>query len=119
MEKETPIVGESEGAAAAPAINGLLWPFLITVTALLVWIGFQTVQLARERINLGAVKSSQDGAIREAEKIRVQFESLLANTSALANQGHAGARMVIDELQRRGVGVQMESQPAVKDFKGK
>jgi hypothetical protein len=116
---ENEIHNDNEDVGSQPSRESLNGPLLIIVVALLVSFGFQTFQLARERANLSEVKSRQDGAIQEAEKIRVQFESLISNTSTLAEKGHAGARMVVEELQRRGVGVQIESRPPSTDLKGK
>ncbi|MDP2605113.1 MAG: hypothetical protein Q8S00_21425 [Deltaproteobacteria bacterium] len=78
---------------------------IITLAALLLWFGFQSVQLWRERGNLSAVKASQETALQESEKIRLQFQGLMAKTSELANQGNAGAKLIVDELQKRGIGV--------------
>ena len=78
-------------------------PFVLLLTALLVYFGFQTLQLASERSNLSAVKSNQEGSIQEAQKIQAQFNTLVSKTSELADQGHAGAKMVMEELLNRGV----------------
>lgn len=77
----------------------------ITLVALLLWFGFQSVQLLRERGNLSAAKASQESAIQASEKVRLQFQGLVSKIAELANQGHGGARMIIDELQKRGIGV--------------
>jgi len=87
---------------------------IITLAALLLWFGFQSVQALRERGNLSGVKANQESALQEAEKIRLQFHALLAKTSELANQGHGGAKMVVDELQRRGLGAGPAVKPAEK-----
>jgi len=87
---------------------------IITLVALLLWFGFQSVQLWRERGNLSAVKANQESAIQESEKIRLQFQGLMTKTSELANQGHAGARLIVDELQKRGIGVPPPAKPAEK-----
>ena len=42
--------------------------------------------------------------MQEAQKVQAQFKSLVANTGELAAQGHAGAKMVMEELQKRGLG---------------
>ena len=102
----------SEQAPAQP--GGFNLPVIITLAALLIWFGFQTLQLFRERANLGFVKANQDSALQESEKIRVQFQSIMTKTSELASQGHPGARLVIEELQRRGIGVPSEARPADK-----
>ena len=69
---------------------------------MILWFGFQSVQLAQERSHLSLVKINQDSAVLESEKIRTQFQTIMEKTSELANQGHGGAKMVMDELQRRG-----------------
>jgi hypothetical protein len=87
--------------AAKPASN---LPFILTLAALTIYFGFQTLQLLGERSNLAMVKANQDGAIEEAQKVQAQFKNLVAKTSQLADQGHAGAKMVMEELLKRGVG---------------
>jgi hypothetical protein len=47
--------------------------------------------------------------MQEAQKLRTQFESLISKTSELANKGHAGAKLVMEELQKRGMGAQPEA----------
>ena len=90
-------------------------PFIITLAALTVYFGFQTVQLISERGNLGQVKSSQEAAIQEAQKVQTQFRNLVTKTGQLADQGHAGAKMVMEELQKQGVG--FASPPAAPEGK--
>lgn len=90
-------------------------PFIITMAALTVYFGFQTVQLISERGNLGQVKSSQEAAIQEAQKVQTQFRNLVTKTGQLADQGHAGAKMVMEELQKQGVG--FASTPAAPETK--
>jgi cell division protein FtsL len=90
-------------------------PFIITLAALTVYFGFQTVQLIAERGNLSQVKSNQEAAIQEAQKVQTQFRNLVTKTSQLADQGHAGAKMVMEELQKRGVG--FASEPALPETK--
>jgi uncharacterized protein HemX len=77
-------------------------PFAITLAALLVYFGFQTVQLIAQRSELSAVKSSQDAALQAAQNVQQQFNTIMTKTSELAKQGHAGAKMVLEGLQRIG-----------------
>ncbi len=116
MENQSLNIEQSEPVtdpAPAPQ-SGSNLPVLITLVALIVWFGFQTLQLFRERTNLGFVKEKQETAIKESEKIRVQFQAIMTKTSELANQGHPGAKLVVDELQRRGMAVAPEGRPADK-----
>ncbi len=94
----------------------------LTLVSLILWFGFQAFQLVRDRSSLQVVKANQETAMQESQKIRTQFQTLMTKTSELANQGHAGAKMVMDELQKRGVGVGVapEEAPAEKpDSKAK
>jgi hypothetical protein len=52
--------------------------------------------------------------MQESEKIRAQFQTLMTKTAELANKGHAGAKMVVDELQKRGVGIAPVERPTEK-----
>jgi hypothetical protein len=93
-----------------PAVErGTNLPLTILLSALVLWFGFQTLQVATERANLGEARGHQEAAMQEAQKLRTQFESLISKTSELANKGHAGAKLVMEELQKRGMGSQPES----------
>ena len=100
---------EEREPIALPAERGANLPLTIVLVALVLWFGFQTVQLASERTNLGEARGHQEAAMQEAQKLRTQFESLISKTSELANKGHAGAKLVMEELQKRGMGAQPES----------
>jgi hypothetical protein len=80
-------------------------PFVVTLIALLLYFGYQTLHLTFERSQLGQVKASQEGAIQEAQKIHAQFKTLISKTGELADKGHAGAKLVIEGLQSQGFGV--------------
>jgi hypothetical protein len=108
MELETNEVQERE-IVATPVERETNLPLTILLIALVVWFGFQTLQLASERANLGEARAHQEAAMQEAQKLRTQFESLISKTSELANKGHAGAKLVMDELQRRGMAAQPET----------
>ena len=97
----------SASRSAQPPISHL--PFIITLVALLLFFAFQTLSLLTERGNLASVKSSQDGALQEAQKVQSQFRLLVSKTGELADQGHAGAKMIMEGLQRQGVGFAPET----------
>ena len=112
MAEETdPSIIESEEIEEQVRVEktGSNVPFIITLAALTVYFGFQTVQLISERGNLGQVKTSQEAAIQEAQKVQTQFRNLVTKTGQLADQGHAGAKMVMEELQKRGLGAAPEA----------
>lgn len=96
-----------ERHAVAPSV--LTLPFIITLVAVTIYFAFQTLQLSIERNNLGLVKANQDAAMQEAQKVQAQFKTLVTKTGELAGQGHAGAKMVMEELQKRGLGAAPEA----------
>jgi hypothetical protein len=108
MELETNEVQERE-IVATPVERGANLPLTILLIALVLWFGFQTLQLASERANLNEARAHQEAAMQEAQKLRTQFESLISKLSDLANKGHAGAKLVMDELQKRGMTAQPET----------
>jgi hypothetical protein len=108
MDEERNEIEERE-LVAPPAERGANLPLIILLIALLLWFGFQTLQLATERANLGEARGHQEAAMQEAQKLRTQFESLVGKISELANKGHAGAKLVMDELQKRGMAAQPET----------
>jgi hypothetical protein len=116
VEKKTEILDEEEAGAEAIAEKSGPSSVALTIAiiSLLLWFGFQAFQLVKDRSNLGLVKANQETAMQESEKVRVHFQTLMTKTAELANQGHAGAKMVVDELQKRGVGVAPEEKPAEK-----
>lgn len=113
-----------EVVSAAPAIQSNL-PLIITLVALLIYFGFQTFALLAERGNLGQVKASQESALQEAQKTQAQFRTIVTKTGELADKGHAGAKMVMEGLQRQGMGmagpvkapVKLPEQPEAKSAK--
>lgn len=111
------MVDESEDSSGGPAgraeaISNL--PLIITLIALLLFFGYQSTALIIERGNLGLVKSNQEGALQEAQKIQAQFKLLVSKTGELADHGHAGAKMVMEGLQRQGVGFAPDEAPPAK-----
>lgn len=102
IENSSEVESADEGAPAQPAASNL--PLIITLAALTIYFGFQTLQGLTERVNLSTAKTNQDAAIQEAQKVQTQFKTLVTKTGQLADQGHAGAKLVMEELLKRGVG---------------
>jgi hypothetical protein len=86
-------------------------PLVLTLASLLTWFGFQTVALVFERNQLISFKSNYDAAMQEAQKMQAQLEALITKTAELASKGNASAKVVIEELQKRGIPVQPATPP--------
>lgn len=87
-------------------------PLILTVVSLLVWFGFQSVQLVLERSNLSLLKGNLEAAMQESQKVRAQLETLITKTAELANQGNASAKTVVEELEKRGIPIKTATQPS-------
>jgi len=107
MADDAEIINQAPSSEAAKPASNL--PLMITLIALLIYFSFQSLSLLNERSNLAMVKGNQDGALQEAQKMQAQFKLLVTKTSELADQGHVGAKMVMEGLQRQGVGFAPES----------
>jgi hypothetical protein len=99
------IDASTEEAASAPVATQSNLPLIITLVALITYFGFQTVSLLAERSNLGLIKGSQENALQEAQKTQAQFRTIVTKTGELADKGHSGAKMVMEGLQRQGMGM--------------
>ena len=78
-------------------------PLLLLSLAIVSWFAFQSYQLFRERSQLIAVYGAQQVQVDGAAKTRAAVDALAASTQRLANDGDVNARVVVDELRKRGV----------------
>ncbi|HEY3305087.1 MAG TPA: hypothetical protein VGL70_16295 [Candidatus Binatia bacterium] len=96
---------ETQEAARPEAAERPAWrvPLTLTLIALLVWFGFQSVALLFERNNLLAVKGNFDAGMQEAQKMQAQLQTLVTQTAELASKGNASAKAAIEELAKKGI----------------
>jgi hypothetical protein len=86
-------------------------PVLILTLSYAGWAGFQMAQLMQERDNLASLRVSQDKQVEDSKKLRESLDKLAKATLALSNQGNANARLIVDELRRRGVTINPDATP--------
>lgn len=103
-----------EEAARTPTATQSNLPLVLTLVALIIYFGFQTVSSLAERSNLALIKSSQENALQEAQKTQAQFRTIVSKTGELADKGHGGAKMVMEGLQRQGMGMAGPTNPPEK-----
>ena len=91
-------------------------PFVILALSVTGWAAFQMTQLLRERDSLETAHSSQERPMENSKKLRDQLDGLARETQLLANKGNAGARLIVEELKKRGITINPEP-PAAPDKK--
>ena len=86
-----------------PRARSAFLPMLLPSLAFIVWLAVQAYQLVQERQNLEQFSAGQQAQVDGAKSLRVSLDRLAVSTQQLANAGNANARLLVDELQRRGV----------------
>lgn len=91
-------------------------PILIFFLAWLAWGVFQAVQLHEESKSLDGLRASQQPQVEQAQRVRQTLDTLALETQKLAEAGNQNARLVIEELRKRGITVNRPAaqQPAAK-----
>lgn len=82
---------------------------ILLTLAVLVSIGYHTFHIIRERQNLHAIRENQQAGLRQAERVRTQFDSLVKRMLELAQQGNTGAATLVEQLARRGITIKPDA----------
>jgi hypothetical protein len=86
-------------------------PLLLIAVAVVIWTAFQTTQLLRERRYLKAVLTDQSPTVEQSQKLRAQLDSIAKGTLQLANQGNSNAKVIVDELRKKGITINPGDSP--------
>ncbi|MBI2802259.1 MAG: hypothetical protein HYX63_18590 [Gammaproteobacteria bacterium] len=78
-------------------------PLALGLLAMVIWSGFQTSQLARERDNLKQTHLGQETPLQTAFKMRAQLDAIASGTAKLAAKGNSNANSIVQALAERGV----------------
>ncbi|WP_088281910.1 hypothetical protein [Ideonella sp. A 288] len=89
--------------AAAPQAHGPFVPLLLGGLALAGWLGFQAAQLLADREGLLAAHLAQQQTVDSAARLRGSLDALAADTQRMALAGNPSAKLLVDELGKRGV----------------
>ena len=108
----TPMPEAHPVARPAAGVASPFVPLLMFALTITVWFAFQTVHLWRERETLATARSAQEKSVEDARKMRTTLDQLARGTAVLADKGNANAKLVVDELRRRGITINPNSPPA-------
>ena len=87
-------------------------PLLLLVLATVTWFAFQCYQLMRERDSLATTFANQGRQFDDSGKLRGSLDAIARDTALLAAKGNPGAKLIVDELARRGVTINPTPQGA-------
>ncbi|HZJ69362.1 MAG TPA: hypothetical protein VFF36_00385 [Planctomycetota bacterium] len=95
------------------------WPAVaLVVLAVLIWFAYQGWNLQREYTQLSAIHAGQEGPLEQARRRQAQLQSTARRVLVLAQQGHPGAALIIQELARRGVNISPDAPPPAPSTSG-
>ncbi|HTV50524.1 MAG TPA: hypothetical protein VME21_05010 [Steroidobacteraceae bacterium] len=105
----------AESAAATqsipPAVRSLFLPGLLLGVAVLGAFVFQTAELLYQRSAVRAAILAQQAHIEQSQKLRAALDALAASTLRLADSGDPNAKLVVDELRKRGININPNGPP--------
>ena len=84
---------------------------LLASLAVLGWFGFQATQLVKERDALQTAYASQQQTVDNSAKLRASLDAIAADTQRLADGGNANAKLLVDELRKRGITISTTATP--------
>ncbi|MCE2947631.1 MAG: hypothetical protein ACK515_03165 [bacterium] len=86
-------------------------PLLLVMIGLLIWSGAQMYQLFSERSTLKTLLANQAAPFAASQKLRGQLDAVASGTQRLADQGNQNARIVVEELRKRGITINPAAAP--------
>jgi hypothetical protein len=96
----------SRGPAYGPFV-----PVFILAVAVAGWFGFQSYEMWKERDALAAASVAQEKPLAEAQKLRDSLDTIAREVALLADKGNPNAKLVVDELRRRGITIDPNAPP--------
>lgn len=90
-------------AEEPPALRSPFIPTFLLAIALVIWLAFQGSQLWRERAQLNDAHAGLQSQVDAATKLRASLDAVATATAKLAAGGNEGARVIVEELRKRGV----------------
>lgn len=90
-------------AQAKPGQHSAFVPLVLGGVALLGSMAFQSYQLLGDRQALQAAHAGQQQTVDNAGKLRASLDALAADTQRMADAGNTSARLLVEELKKRGV----------------
>jgi len=98
--------GPAAAANARGARRHIYSPFMpmaLLAFAFCAWLAFQCWQLVAEHRQLNLARAQLEAPLESSTKLRASLDAIATATAKLADQGNASARVIVEELRKRGV----------------
>lgn len=86
-----------------PGARGVFVPLLLVTLAVLGWALFETVALRAAHLSLVQTLQAQQPQVVQARRVSRALSALAGDTQRLAEAGDPGARLIVAQLQKRGI----------------
>jgi uncharacterized protein YggE len=83
----------------------LVLPVALLAVAFLAAIGFQTLELMRDRNTLSGVYAGQEAAVEQTLRLRNSVDAFAGDTAKLAQAGDPQAKQVVDALRSQNISI--------------
>jgi hypothetical protein len=83
----------------------LALPVALLSIAFFAAIGFQTLELVRDRGNLTSVYAGQEAAVEQTLRLRNSVDAFAGDTAKLAQAGDPQAKQVVDALRSQNIAI--------------
>lgn len=108
-----PMPANPSRMAAETAKSSVFLPLLLISVAFVAWTAFQSAQLVMEQQQLAKARSGLEPQEAGATKLRASLDAVASATARLAETGNPNARVIVDELRKRGVTINPAAAAAV------
>ncbi len=108
IAQQSPVTAETVPASerftvTRPLVKTPFPALLVLAVAVLLWMAYQAYALMGERENLMTAAAQISPQMEAATKVRASIDNIATGVKRLSESGNANARVIVDELARRGV----------------
>ena len=97
--------------AAAARMRTAFVPLLLGLLAITAWMAHHAWLLEQDRLQLTAAQATLQPTVEKSAGLRQSLDRLAADTQRLADAGNGNARVLVDELRKRGITINAGTTP--------
>lgn len=90
-------------ATSKPSPRSAFVPLLLGLLAVTAWMAHHAWLLNQDRQQLQAAQATLQPTVEKSAGLRQSLDRLAADTQRLADAGNGNARVLVDELRKRGI----------------